>query len=41
VLVTTNEPATGTRLAVFARSDDEFVAAWQSMVDRPTAMAQP
>ena len=39
VLVTTNEPATGTRLAVHARSDDDFVAAWQSLVDRPAATA--
>lgn len=39
VLVTTNEPATGTRLAVHARSDDDFVAGWQSLVDRPAATA--
>ena len=36
VLVTTNDAADGMRLAVPARSDDEFVAAWQLLVGRPT-----
>ncbi len=36
VLVTTNDARGGTRLAVAARSDDEFVAAWQALVGRPS-----
>lgn len=39
VLVTTNDARVGTRLAVAARSDDEFVAAWQSLVGRPSVAA--
>jgi uncharacterized protein (DUF58 family) len=35
VLVATNEVPTGTRLAVPARSDEEFVAAWQWLVGQP------
>ena len=37
VLVTTNDDGAGVRLAVAARSDDEFVAAWQSLVGRSPA----
>jgi uncharacterized protein (DUF58 family) len=37
VLVATNEIPGGTRLAVPARSDEEFVAAWQALVGQPTA----
>ncbi len=39
VLVSTNDSsndASGTRLSAFARSDDEFVAAWQALVGRPS-----
>ncbi len=36
VLVTTNDARTGTRLGVAARSDAEFVAAWQALVGRPS-----
>jgi uncharacterized protein (DUF58 family) len=36
VLVTTNEVPVGIRLAVPARSGEEFVAAWQSLVGQPT-----
>lgn len=39
VLVTTNDARGATRLAVAARSDDEFVAAWQTLVGRPTVAA--
>jgi uncharacterized protein (DUF58 family) len=35
VLVTTDEVPVGMRLAVPARSDEEFVAAWQSLVGQP------
>jgi hypothetical protein len=40
VLVTTNDITDGTALGVAARSDDEFVAAWQSMVGQPATSAQ-
>ncbi len=36
VLVTTNDARGGTRLGVAARSDAEFVAAWQTLVGRPS-----
>ncbi len=36
VLVTTSESPGRTRLAVPARSDEEFVAAWQSLVGQPS-----
>ncbi len=35
VLVTTNGTPDGASMAVAARSDDEFVAAWQSLVGQP------
>jgi uncharacterized protein (DUF58 family) len=38
VLVATNEVPVGTRLSVPARSDEEFVAAWQSLVGQPNTM---
>jgi uncharacterized protein (DUF58 family) len=41
VLVTTNEVPTGVRLAVPARSDEEFVTAWQSLVGRPRTTPVP
>ncbi len=37
VLVATDGDATGVRLGVSARSEDEFVAAWQAMVGHPVA----
>ncbi len=40
VLVATNDGATGAPLGVAARSEDEFVAAWQTIVGQPTG-AQP
>ncbi len=40
VLVATDEIPTGVRLAVPARSDAEFVAAWQSLVGQPTSSAR-
>jgi hypothetical protein len=41
VLVTTNEVPTGVRLTVPARSDEEFVTAWQSLVGRPRTTPVP
>lgn len=41
VLVATNDVPGGPRLAAPARSDDEFVAAWQSLVGRSPAARQP
>jgi uncharacterized protein (DUF58 family) len=41
VLVATNEVTSGVRLAVPARSDEEFVAAWQSLVGQPVATRTP
>jgi uncharacterized protein (DUF58 family) len=41
VLVTTNDTSGAGRLAVTARSDGEFVAAWQSLVGRPTPAGHP
>jgi hypothetical protein len=40
VLVATDDITDGAVLSVAARSDDEFVAAWQTMVGRPAASAQ-
>jgi hypothetical protein len=35
VLVATNDASAGTDLGVVARTDDEFVAAWQALVGQP------
>jgi len=40
VLVATNDVSDGADLSVAARSDDEFVAAWQTMVGRPATSMQ-
>jgi uncharacterized protein (DUF58 family) len=45
VLVTTNDPtneaAGGSRLTVSARSNDQFVTAWQTLVGRPATSVEP
>ncbi len=41
VLVATNDTSAGTSLGVTARTDDEFVTAWQTLVGRPPATGMP